>query len=114
MKVLAIIQVWNRDDPIRGFTVRWMEELADRLELLVVLTLEQQQPPTRANILIYSLGKEMLKGSRKRFYYLRQWHCLMLKIFTEHAPDVIFTHMTPIYSVLAAPYAQGFGVSIIT
>lgn len=114
MRVLAIIQAWDQHDPIRGFTVDWMEELAQRVEHLTILTLEQRQPSTRSNITIYSLGKEDAKDRRKRLGYLRRWHHHMCTIFREAPPDVIFTHMAPIYSVLAFPYAWPGKIPIVT
>jgi glycosyltransferase involved in cell wall biosynthesis len=114
MRVLAIVQAWNREDPIRGFIVRWMEKLAERLDELLVLTLEQRQPSTHATIKLYSLGKERVQRRGKRWRYLAQWHHHMQEILQIRPPDVVFTHMSPIFSILAAPYAKAKGIPIIT
>src|SRR2546427_573991 len=106
MRVLAIVQAWNREDPIRGFIVRWMEKLAEQLDELLVLTLEQRQPSTSATIKLYSLGKEHTQRRGKRWRYLAQWHRIMREILQNRPPDVVFTHMSPIFSILAAPYAK--------
>ena len=116
MKVLAIVQAWNKDDPVRGFTVDWINELATRVEEVIVLTLEQRQSSTRPNITVYSLGKEHRKQHSRwqRGAYLLQWHRQMQHIFREHRPDVIFTHMAPIYSILSFPYAKIRKTPIVT
>jgi glycosyltransferase involved in cell wall biosynthesis len=114
MRVLAIVQTWNGADPIRGFIVPWMEKLAARLDELLVLTLEQRQPATQATIHLYSLGKERSQRRGQRWRYLAQWHRHMHEILRRRPPDVVFTHMSPIFSVLAAPYAKAHGIPIIT
>jgi glycosyltransferase involved in cell wall biosynthesis len=114
VKVLAIVQTWNRDDPIRGFIVRWMETLADRTDQLTILTLEQRHEATHSKIKVYSLGKEHTEGIGKRIQYLGRWHRCMKQIMRDDRPQVVFTHMTPIYSVLAAPYAKARGIPIVT
>ncbi len=114
MKVLAIIQCWDNQDQVRGFTVGWMEKLAEKVDQLIILTLEQRQPSTRPNIIIYSLGKENYQGLWRRIYYLYQWHRQVRKIIKDYSPQIIFTHMTPIYSVLAYPYAASKRIPIIT
>jgi glycosyltransferase involved in cell wall biosynthesis len=120
MKVLAIVQAWNRDDPIRGFIVRWMEKLAERVDELVVLTLEKRELPQKSNIQVYSLGKEHFSEYERkwrylvRWQYLVRWHYLMTHIMRCSKPDVIFTHMSPIFSLLAAPYAKLKRVPIVT
>jgi glycosyltransferase involved in cell wall biosynthesis len=114
MRVLAIVQTWNREDPIRGFIVRWMEKLAEHLDELLVLTLEQRQTSTPTTVQLYSLGKERLQRRGKRWRYLAQWHRHMQEILRMRPPDLVFTHMSPIFSVLAAPYAKAKGIPIIT
>ena len=114
MKVLAIVQAWNSADSIRGFIVRWMEELSDRVDQLIVLTLEQEEPPSRPNIRVFSLDKGQLPRLGRRWRYLFRWHRLMPQLLSDYHPDVIFTHMSPILSVLAAPYARPRRIPIVT
>lgn len=114
MRVLAIIQSWDSQDQVRGFVTGWMEKLAEKVDQLAILALEQRQPATRPNIFVYSLGKENYQGPLRRFYYLWQWHRQIRKILALHSPQVIFTHMTPIYSVLAYPYSRAAGIPVFT
>ncbi len=114
MKVLAIVQAWNSNDSVRGFTVRWMEKLSERVEELIVLTLEQREPPKKPNIQVFSLGKESTPRPGRKWRYILRWHSRMRHILSHYGPDVIFTHMTPIYSVLAAPYTRPRRIPVIT
>ena len=111
MTVLAIVQTWNRNDPIRGFIVPWMEALAARVDRLLILTLEQSELPRQGNISVSSLGKE--RGAN-RLGYLAAWHRAWLDILREQPPDIVFTHMSPIFTVLSAPYARRRRIPIVT
>ncbi len=114
MKVLAIVQCWNAADPICGFIVPWMEALSERVDELVVLALEQRHPATRRNIRVVSLGKESVPRRARRTRYLARWHRAVQSIFRRHRPDVVFVHMSPVFAVLAAPYAWRAGAPIVT
>ena len=114
MNVLAVVQAWNEHDPIRGFTVPWMEALAERVEHVTVLASEQRQGSTRPNITLRSLGRERLDGRFRKVQLLRNWDSNMRSILASDRPDVIFTHMTPIYSLLSYPYAKPKRIPIVT
>ena len=83
MKVLALLQNWNAEDPRMGFVVPWMEKLAARVGRLIILTLEQHQPASASNMIIYSLGKEKYAGVGRYIYYLYSWHQQIKKIIKE-------------------------------
>ena len=77
MKVLAIVQAWNVNDPIRGFIVPWVEKLSERVDEVIVLTLEQRHSTTHPKIKVFSLGKEHSRGMGRRRRWLRYllcWH----------------------------------------
>jgi len=113
LKVLAILQSYDRNDPAVGFVVRWMEAMAQRVDKLMIMALLVAEHSPHSNIEVLSLGKESLKGPFRRLRYLLRWHRNIRKAISQK-PDLIFTHMTPIYSVLAAPYAYWSGIPIIT
>lgn len=102
MRVLMITQKLDPYDPLLGFTVRWAQELAARVDHLEVLTLEAPPPELLrtlpANIHTHSMGKDdgvgRLGMSRAFYQNLRQIKA-----------DVIFSHMVPRYAWMAAPLA---------
>lgn len=116
MKVLAIVQCWNSRDLARGFIVDWMECLADRVDKLTIVTLEQREESSHPKIQIYSLGKERGNKSFPRILYLIKWLSLFVRLFLSQKarPDVVFTHMTPLYSILAFPFTAPFRIPIFT
>lgn len=102
MRVLMITQKLDPADPRLGFTVGWARALAARVNALDVLCLEGPRTGNTAdlppNIRIWSMGKERGYGRARmvlEFYRaLRRSH-----------PDLIFSHMIPRHTWLAAPYA---------
>lgn len=114
MRVLAIVQTLDSNHPSGGFIVGWMEKLSERVDKLVILTLEKKQEINRGNVKIYSLGKENYNGFGCKLYYLFKWHQQMRRIGKKEDIDLIFTHMTPLYSVLACPYFLFKKTPIIT
>jgi len=115
MKIICFVQSWNKNDPIRGFTIDWIEELSTHYEKVFVIALEKKSDCELKNVEVFSLGKEDYESKWYRhFYYLRRINEFFLRILSIHSVDVIFTHMTPIYSIISFPYAKIFKVPIVT
>lgn len=104
MRVLMLVQQMDERDWLRAFIVDWVRALAAHVDQLDVITLEHGEATVPSNVTVRSLGKER---GRNRLRELREFHRAM----TELAPqaDVIFSHMTPRYVLLAAPYARRYG-----
>jgi glycosyltransferase involved in cell wall biosynthesis len=104
MRPLMIVQLIDEYDWLRGFIVPWVRALAERVEHLHVLTLEQREARLPDNVTVYSMGKER---RHRRVPELIAFHRTLNRL-APHV-DVIFSHMTPRYTWLAAPYAAVFG-----
>jgi glycosyltransferase involved in cell wall biosynthesis len=104
MRPLMIVQLIDEHDWLRGFIVPWVRALADRVEHLHVLTLEQREARLPDNVTVHSMGKERC---HRRWPELIAFHKTLNRIAPQ--VDVIFSHMTPRYTWLAAPYAAMFG-----
>ncbi len=100
MRVLMMVQLIDEQDWLRGFIVPWVRALAAQVERVDVLTLEQHKADLPANVTVQSMGKER---HHKRLYELMRFHQAMRQMAPQ--VDVIFSHMTPRYTWLAAPYA---------
>jgi glycosyltransferase involved in cell wall biosynthesis len=100
MRVLMLVQLIDEKEWLRGFTVKWVRALAARVERVEVLTLELGQADLPDNVGVHSMGKE--KG-KNRLRELFAFHRAMITLAPQ--VDVIFSHMTPLYTILAAPYA---------
>ena len=116
MNVLAIVQSMDHNDPFGGFIFDWMVALSKKVDRLVILTLKKNVEFYNVpnNVGIYSLGKEKYTGFGCRLYYLYNWHRNIKQILKKEKIDIVFTHMTPTYSVLAYPYFFRKKIPIIT
>ena len=115
MNVIFFVQYLDIEDDIRGFIHTWAAKLAERVNRLFIIALKVGKHNLMdRNIEIYSLGKE--KGYRhfRRAHYLYNFHKIMTRILSDNTVNVILTHMSPIFTVLAAPYAKRKGIPIVT
>jgi glycosyltransferase involved in cell wall biosynthesis len=105
MRVLMIVQLVDEREWLRGFTVGWIRALAAHVDHLDVLTLEAGKADLPANVTVTSMGKER---GHNRLRELAGFHRALMDLGRD--ADVIFSHMTPRYTWLAAPYATAFRV----
>jgi glycosyltransferase involved in cell wall biosynthesis len=103
MRVLMLVQQMDERDWLRAFIVGWVRALAARVDQVDVLTLEMGEYHVPDNVSVYSMGKERGKN---RLRELSAFHRHMLRLAPK--ANVIFSHMTPRYVLLAAPYAALF------
>jgi glycosyltransferase involved in cell wall biosynthesis len=98
-----LVQQIDERDWLRAFIVTWVRALAAHVDRLDILTLERGEAWLPDNVYVRSMGKE---DGKNRARELLRFHQGMMEL-APHA-DVIFSHMTPRYSLLAAPYAALF------
>lgn len=103
MRVLMLVQQMDERDWLRAFIVRWVGALAKHVDHLDVVTLEAGAYTVPPNVAVHSLGKERGKNRARE---LMAFHNNMMRLAPR--ADVIFSHMTPRYVLLAAPYAALF------
>ena len=103
MRLLFITQVLDRQDPILGFTVRWIEGLAQHAEAVRVMALEVGDtsglPP--------SVDWRVV-GRRGRLGRWLRFRRHLREAFADGFGHVL-THMVPRYSLLAAGPARRAG-----
>ena len=102
-----ITQKLDESDSVLGFTVGWVRALAARVEHLHVLCLERRTErilsPLPGNVTTWSMGKD--RGA-SRLGELQDFHRVLSSV--GRLVDVIFSHMSPRYAWLSAPYAALF------
>ncbi len=100
MRVAMMVQLIDEEDWLRGFIVTWVRRLAARVDHLDVITLEDRGADLPDNVTVHSMGKEHGHGRLRELL-------AFLRILRQVAPtvDVLFSHMTPRYTWLAAPFA---------
>ena len=97
MKLLVVTQVVDRNDLALGFFHRWIEELASRVESVVVICLKEGVHSLPENVKVYSLGKE--KGIHNRVAYATRFLKLVWRLRADY--DTVFVHMNQEYVLLA-------------
>ncbi len=100
LHVVMFSQKVDASDWLLGFTVDWINALADRVARLDVITLEQRAAVLRPNVQVHTLGKERGAG---RIAQIRRFERLTLQLGRD--ADVFFGHLSARYTWLAEPAA---------
>ena len=111
MKLLLFNLATDADDPILGFTTRWIQALAKRVEFIHVITMRAGRVEVPANVRIYSVGKEKGYSEPRRAV---EFYRHLFRILREDRIDACFSHMIPIFTVLAAPVLKVKRIPIVT
>jgi len=111
MRLLLFNLATDADDPILGFTTRWIQALAKRVEFIHVITMRAGRIEVPENVRVYSVGKEKGYSEPRRVieFYRHLFH-----ILREDRIDACFSHMIPIFTVLAAPVLKVKKIPIVT
>jgi glycosyltransferase involved in cell wall biosynthesis len=114
LNVLAIVQAWDTADPVRGFVVRWMRAMAERVDRLEVLALQGSDgEPVPGNLTVTLLSKTAGEQEGNRLGKLVRWHRELQSLLGRSQTDVIFTHMSPRLTVLVSPYARPRRIPVV-
>ena len=97
IKLIFVTRKVDRGDALAGFVFTWLRALAQEVESLLVICLEQGDtaglPP---NVAVYSMGKEQ---GESRFRILGNYLRLLLGLLRQ--ADGVFIHMHPVYAIAA-------------
>lgn len=111
MNLLMFNLATDADDSILGFTTHWIRALAKHADFIHVITMRAGRVEVPKNVEVYSIGKE--KGySEPRRAGVFYWQ--LLRILRDKQIDACFSHMAPIFTVLAAPVLKTKGIPIVT
>jgi glycosyltransferase involved in cell wall biosynthesis len=111
MRMLLFNLATDMDDPILGFTTRWVWAMAQRVEHIDVMTMRAGRVEMPDNVQVYSVGKE--KGYSE-IYRTVEFYRQLGRIVRNDRIDVCFSHMIPIFTVLGAPLLKRKGIPIVT
>ncbi len=93
MKLLITTQALDSNDPVLGFFVRWVEELASHCEQVTVICLRKGEYALPSNVRVFPLGG----GTKLTRAYKLLWGAYKFRANY----DVVFVHMNPEYLVAA-------------
>jgi glycosyltransferase involved in cell wall biosynthesis len=111
MNLLVFNLATDAHDPILGFTTLWLNKLAEQVQSIYVITMRSGVLKLRENITVYSLGKELGYGKPRRAV---RFYTFLYEILKHQSLDLCFSHMTPIFTNLAAPILKILGIPIVT
>lgn len=101
----------DADDPVLGFTTAWIRELARHAAVVNVVTMRAGRIAVPANVRVYSVGKEKGYSEPRRVV---EFYRHLADILRGGPVDACFSHMAPIFSVLAAPILRARSVPLVT
>lgn len=111
MHLLVFNLATDAHDPILGFTTLWLNQLAEHVQSISVITMRAGVLKLRENITVYSLGKEL--GYSEPHRALR-FYRFLYQVLRRQSITLCFSHMTPIFTNLAAPVLKLFDIPIVT
>lgn len=111
MRVLLFNLATDADDPILGFTTGWIRALAKRVEFIHVITMRAGRIVVPENVEVYSVGKEKGYSEPRRAI---EFYRYLFRILRQNKIDACFSHMIPVFSVLAAPALKRQRIPLIT
>lgn len=95
MRLLITTQAVDENDPVLGFFIGWINELATHFDQVHVVCLKEGVHQLPANVHVYSLGKE---HGASRLRYILRFYRYMWQLRGMY--DRVFIHMNPHYVLL--------------
>ena len=111
MRLLVFNLATDADDPILGFATGWLAALANRVELIRVITMRAGRVVVPENVVVYSVGKEKGYSEPRRAV---EFYRYLVHVLRTDRIDVCFSHMIPIFTVMAAPVLKPKGIPLVT
>ncbi len=111
MNVLWFSIAVDANNPRQGFNLRWIRALAERVESIHIIAMTVGDYDLPENVHVHSVGKERGFGQPRRAAI---FYKLLLQIIRRYDIDVCFSHMIPLFSVMAAPVLRPIGIPLVT
>ncbi|MEO0132931.1 MAG: glycosyltransferase family 4 protein [candidate division WOR-3 bacterium] len=110
MRLLLFNLATDADDPILGFTTRWISALAEHMESIDVITMRSGKIEVPKNVRVHSVGKEKGYSEPRRAI---EFYRILGRLLTEQHYDVCFAHMMPLFALMAAPLLRILKIPIV-
>jgi glycosyltransferase involved in cell wall biosynthesis len=111
MRLLLFNLATDADDPILGFTTKWIRALAERLEFIHVITMRAGRFDLPNNVQVHSVGKEKGYSEPRRAC---EFYRILTRVLREDRIDACFSHMMPLFTVMAGPALNWSRIPIVT
>jgi len=110
-RLLVFNLAMDAADPALGFAVSWVSALARRVEKLHVITMRAGSFSVPMNVTVHSLGKERGRSEPARALV---FYKTLGRVLRQGRVDACFSHMNPLFTVMAAPLLSARGVPVVT
>ncbi|MFP5318571.1 MAG: glycosyltransferase family 4 protein [Acidimicrobiia bacterium] len=110
LRLLVFNLATDEADPLLAFTTKWVEALAERTRRVHVVTMREGPHRLPANVTVHSLGKEKGYSEPRRVVEFYR----SLRAVRRDGVDVCFSHMMPLFTVMAGPLLKVDRVPIAT
>ena len=111
MRLLLFNMAMDLDDPLLEFVVHWVRPLAQIADRVHVITMRTGRMDVPDNVRVYSVGKEKGYNEPRRVI---EFYRILGHVLRDNRIDVCFSHMIPIFTVLAAPILKIKRIPIVT
>ena len=111
MRLLVFNLATDADDTVLGFTTSWIRALAERVEFVHVVTMRVGRLALPGNVRVHSLGKEKGYSELRRLW---EFYKILARILRGDRVDACFSHMNPLFTVLAGPILKTRKIPIFT
>ena len=81
-----------------SFALDWINTMSLKVDKIFVITMEKQKYNLNNNVIVFSLGKELGYSRLRRFFV---FYKLLFRILRKEKIDVAFSHMNPLFVVMA-------------
>ncbi len=108
MNVLMITPRVDKEDKAFGFVYYWILKLSEKVDKLIVLTIEKKDITLPNNVKVYSIN------THNRFLEVSRFYKLSNEILKNENIDFIFPHMYTEFSLLIWPLAKIYRKPIVT
>lgn len=111
MRLLLFNLATDADDPVLGFTTTWIEALARHWDSIAVVTMRAGRIEVPPSVRVRSVGAERGASRPRRLVaFYRHLHAVL----RQERFDACFSHMAPLFTVLAAPLLRRHRIPIAT
>jgi glycosyltransferase involved in cell wall biosynthesis len=111
MNLLWLCPAVDLDDPALAFIGGWLRSVAMRVQRISVIAMRVGRVDLPQNVEVMSLGKEYGHSEIRRGV---EFYRALGAILRRAKPDVCFSHMVPLFTVMAAPALRIHQIPIAT
>jgi glycosyltransferase involved in cell wall biosynthesis len=111
MRLLLFNHATDEDHPVWGVGAAWIRALAPHCGAIAVVTMRAGRVDAPPGVSVRSLGGERGYSRPRR---LVRFYRHLLAVLREERVDACFSHMTPLFTVMAAPLLRMRGIPVAT